>query len=62
MRVQSVRRQNRFVKRALLLLSAKLVDLAFLANREFRSEQALEAFETAAGRNDGVLKTSIIFE
>jgi len=61
-RVQSVRRQNRFVKRALLLLSAKLVDLAFLANREFGPEQAQEAFDTAAARRDGVLKTSIVFE
>jgi L-iditol 2-dehydrogenase len=61
-RVQSVRRQNRFVKRALLLLSAKLVDLAFLANRDFPPEEAQAAFETAAARKDGVLKTSIVFE
>jgi L-iditol 2-dehydrogenase len=61
-RVQSVRRQNRFVKRALLLLSARLVDLAFLANRDFKPEQAQEAFEAAAARRDGVLKTAIVFE
>lgn len=30
-RVQSVRRQNRYVKRALLLLSARLIEIGFLA-------------------------------
>jgi len=60
-RVQSVRRQNRCVERALLLLSARLVEIGFLANREFRPEEAQAAFETAAARRDGALKTTIAF-
>jgi len=60
-RVQSVRRQNRYIKRALLLLSARLVEIGFLANRKFRPEDAQAAFATAAARKDGVLKTSIVF-
>ena len=61
-RVQSVRRQNRFVKRALLLLSARLIEIGFLANRDFRPEEAQAAFETAAGRKDGALKVTITFD
>jgi L-iditol 2-dehydrogenase len=60
-RVQSVRRQNRYVKRALLLLSARLIEIGFLANRDFRPEEAQAAFETAAGRKDGALKVTITF-
>jgi L-iditol 2-dehydrogenase len=60
-RVQSVRRQNRYVKRALLLLSARLIEIAFLANRDFRPEDAQAAFETAAARKDGALKVAISF-
>jgi L-iditol 2-dehydrogenase len=60
-RVQSVRRQNRNIKRALLLLSARLVDIGFLANREFRPDDAQAAFETAAARKDGALKVTIAF-
>ncbi len=61
-RVQSVRRQNRYVKRALLLLSARLIEIGFLANRDFRPEDAQAAFETAAGRKDGALKVTISFQ
>lgn len=60
-RVQSVRRQNRCVKRALLLLSARLIEIGFLANRDFRPEDAQAAFETAAARKDGALKVTISF-
>jgi L-iditol 2-dehydrogenase len=60
-RVQSVRRQNRYVKRALLLLSARLIEIGFLANRDFRPEDAQAAFETAASRKGGALKVTISF-
>jgi threonine dehydrogenase-like Zn-dependent dehydrogenase len=60
-RVQSVRRQNRYFKRALLLLSARLIEIGFLANRDFRPEDAQAAFETAARRKDGALKVTISF-
>jgi L-iditol 2-dehydrogenase len=60
-RVQSVRRQNRYVKRALLLLSARLIEIGFLANRDFKPEDAQAAFETAAARKDGALKVTITF-
>jgi len=62
LRVQNVRRQNRYVKRALLLFSARLIEIGFLANRDFRPEDAQAAFETAAGRKDGALKVTITFD
>jgi threonine dehydrogenase-like Zn-dependent dehydrogenase len=60
-RVQSVRRQNLCLKRALLLLSARLIEIGFLANCDFRPEDAQAAFETAASRKDGALKITITF-
>jgi L-iditol 2-dehydrogenase len=59
--IQNVRRQNRCMERALLLIETKHLDVAWLANREFALEDAPRAFAMAADRTDGVLKASIVF-
>jgi len=56
-----VRRQNRCLKRGLLLIEAKHLDVAWLATHKFKIEDADKAFATAADRTDGVLKASIVF-
>jgi len=59
--IRNVRRQNRCLKRALLLVEAKHLDIAWLATHNFKIEDAAKAFATAADRTDGVLKASIVF-
>ena len=59
--VQNVRRQNRCLERALLLIETKHLDVAWLANHEFALGDAPRAFAMAADRTDGVLKASIKF-
>ena len=59
--IRNVRRQNRCVKRALLLVEAKHLDVAWLATHNFKIGDAAKAFATAADRTDGVLKASIVF-
>jgi L-iditol 2-dehydrogenase len=59
--VQHVRRQNRCLERALLLVEARHIEVAWLATHAFKLEEAQRAFTTAADRLDGVLKASIIF-
>jgi L-iditol 2-dehydrogenase len=57
----NVHRQNRCLERALLLIEAKHIDVAWLATHEFPLREAHEAFATAAERKDGVLKASLVF-
>lgn len=59
--VRHVRRQNRCIKRGLLLIEAKHLEVAWLATHAFKIEEAGAAFATAADRTDGVLKASIVF-
>ncbi len=58
-RVQSVRRQNRCLERALGMIHAGRIDVDFLATHFFKLEQAREAYETAAERRDGVIKALV---
>jgi L-iditol 2-dehydrogenase len=59
--IRNVRRQNRCLKRGLLLIESKHLDVAWLSTHKFKIEDAEEAFATAADRTDGVLKASIVF-
>ncbi len=59
--IRNIRRQNRCIKRGLLLIEAKHVDVAWLSTHTFRIEETDKAFATAADRTDGVLKASIVF-
>ncbi len=59
--IRNIRRQNRCVKRALLLVESKHLDVAWLATHNFKIGDAAKAFATAADRTDGVLKASIVF-
>jgi L-iditol 2-dehydrogenase len=56
-----VRRQNRCLERALLLIEAKHIDVAWLVTHTFALADAPRAFEIAASHSDGVLKTAIRF-
>lgn len=58
-RVQSVRRQNRCLERAVGLIHSGRVAVDFLATHSFRLDEAREAYETAAERRDGVLKALV---
>ena len=57
----NVRRQNRCLERALLLIEAKHIDVSWLVSRTFAIEEAPRAFAIASERRDGVLKAAIIF-
>lgn len=59
--IRNVRRQNRCLDRALLLIETKHLDVAWLATHAFQLNDAVRAFTTAADRTDGVLKASIVF-
>jgi threonine dehydrogenase-like Zn-dependent dehydrogenase len=59
--IRNIRRQNRCLKRALLLIETKHLDVAWLATHAFKIDEAPKAFATAADRTDGVLKASIVF-
>jgi L-iditol 2-dehydrogenase len=59
--IQHVRRQNRALGKALLLIAHKHVDVAWLDTHPFKINDAARAFATAADRTDGVLKASIVF-
>ncbi|MHB8055622.1 MAG: zinc-dependent alcohol dehydrogenase [Candidatus Aminicenantales bacterium] len=58
--IRNVRRQNRCVKRALLLVEAKHLDVAWLATHNFKIGDAAKAIATAADRTHGVLKATIV--
>jgi len=59
--IRNVRRQNRCLERALGLIEAKIIDVAWLASHAFPLAEPERAFTTAADRLDGVLKASIVF-
>lgn len=58
-RIQNVRRQNACLEKAVRLIHEGVVDIDFLATHVFPLERAREAYETAAGRRDGILKAII---
>lgn len=60
-RIQNVRRQNRCAENAIELVACRRVDIDFLATHTFPLEEAQAAFETAAYRKAGALKTMIAF-
>jgi L-iditol 2-dehydrogenase len=58
-RVQSVRRQNKCLERAVGMIHAGRVKVDFLATHFFKLDEAREAYETAAARRDGVIKAIV---
>jgi L-iditol 2-dehydrogenase len=58
-RVQSVRRQNKCLERAVGMIHAGQVKVDFLATHFFKLDEAREAYETAAARRDGVIKAIV---
>lgn len=60
--VLHVRRQNRCLERALLLVSMKHIRVDWLATHAFPLDRTGEAFALAASRADGALKTTIVFD
>jgi threonine dehydrogenase-like Zn-dependent dehydrogenase len=58
-RVQSVRRQNKCLEKAVGMIHAGRVKVDFLATHFFKLEEAGAAYETAAARRDGVLKAIV---
>jgi len=58
-RVQSVRRQNKCLEKAVGMIHSGRVKVDFLATHDFKLGQAREAYETAAERRDGVLKAIV---
>lgn len=57
----NVRRQNRCLERALLLIETKQVDVSWLVTHTFALGDADKAFALAAERRDGVLKAAVDF-
>ncbi|MFO7733474.1 MAG: hypothetical protein R6X21_07470, partial [Candidatus Aminicenantes bacterium] len=58
-RVQSVRRQNRCLERAVGMIHAGQIDVDLLPTHFFKLEAAREAYEIAAERRDGVIKAIV---
>jgi L-iditol 2-dehydrogenase len=58
-RVQSVRRQNRCLEKAVAMIHTGRIKVDFLATHFFRLDEALQAYETAATRRDGVIKAIV---
>lgn len=58
-RVQSVRRQNKCLEKAVEMVREGRLEVDFLATHFFKLEEAREAYETAAARRDGVLKAIV---
>lgn len=58
-RVQSVRRQNRCLEKAVAMIHAGRVKADFLATHFFTLDEAREAYETASARRDGVIKAIV---
>jgi L-iditol 2-dehydrogenase len=58
-RVQSVRRQNRCLEKAVGMIHAGRVEADFLPTHFFKLEEAREAYETAASRRNGILKAIV---
>ncbi len=60
-RVQSVRRQNGCLEKALGLLAGGTINADFMATHTFPLERVQEAFETVFNYRDGVVKATIAF-
>ena len=58
-RVQSVRRQNRCLEKAVAMIHGGRVGVDFLATHLFELDEARQAYETAAARRDGVIKAIV---
>ncbi len=58
-RVQSVRRQNKCLEKAVGMIHTGRVKVDFLATHFFKLEEAREAYEIAAARRDGVIKAIV---
>jgi L-iditol 2-dehydrogenase len=58
-RVQSVRRQNKCLEKAVGMIHTGRVKVDFLATHFFKLEEAGAAYETAATRRDGVIKAIV---
>jgi threonine dehydrogenase-like Zn-dependent dehydrogenase len=58
-RVQSVRRQNRCLEKAVAMIHTGRIKVDFLATHFFGLDRAREAYETAAERRDGVIKAFV---
>jgi L-iditol 2-dehydrogenase len=58
-RVQSVRRQNRCLEKAVGMIHTGRIKPDFLATHFFKLEEAGTAYATAAARRDGVLKAIV---
>ncbi len=58
-RVQNVRRQNKCLERAVGMIHTGRVKVDFLATHFFKLDEARQAYETAAGRRDGVIKAIV---
>jgi L-iditol 2-dehydrogenase len=57
----NVRRQNRCIERALLLIENRHIDVAWLMTHTFAIDEAPRAFEIASRRTDGILKAAVLF-
>ena len=57
----NVRRQNRCLERALLLIEGKHIDVSWLVSHAFAPDEAPHAFKVVAERRDGVLKAAVDF-
>lgn len=58
-RVQSVRRQNKCLEKAVAMIHTGRIKADFLATHLFKLEEARQAYETAAARSDGVIKAIV---
>lgn len=58
-RVQSVRRQNRCLEKAVAMIHTGRIKVDFLATHCFKLGEAQQAYETAAERRDGVIKALV---
>jgi threonine dehydrogenase-like Zn-dependent dehydrogenase len=58
-RVQSVRRQNKCLEKAVAMIHTGRIKVDFLATHFFKLDQAREAYEIAAERRDGVIKALV---
>jgi len=61
-RVQSVRRQNGCLEKALGLLAGGTINADFMATHTFPLDRVQEAFETVFNYRDGVVKATISFD
>jgi len=58
-RVQSVRRQNKCLEKAVAMIHTGRIKVDFLATHFFKLDRARDAYETAAERRDGVIKAIV---